>query len=87
MLSDPKYSRATFVGCILSILMNLTGINVISLYSTIIFSDLELSATFITASIGIVNFISALIGLCLLYKFGRKTIMLTFNILMAFTLF
>lgn len=86
VLCDPKYSKATFIGCTFSILVNLTGINVILLYSCMIFKGLTLSATFITAMIGIVNFLAALIGLTLLYCFGRRTIMLLFNILMALTL-
>ena len=66
MLCDPKYSKATFVGSVISIFVKLTGKDVIFLYSNIIFDGLAISETSITASIGIINFISALIGLSLL---------------------
>ena len=42
--------------------------------------------TTVTALIGIVNFASTLVGLALLTCFGRRSIMLVFNALMAVTL-
>jgi hypothetical protein len=45
-----------------------------------------MSATTVTALIGIVNFLATLVGLSLLYCFGRKTLMLVFNACMSITL-
>lgn len=83
---DPKYSKATFVGITLAIFSQLTGINAIMFYSNKIFKGLAISATTVTALIGILNFLATIVGLFLLYCFGRKTLMLLFNALMALTL-
>ena len=84
---DKQYSRATIVGCLLSVFQTLTGINVIMFYSNMVFKGLTMSATTVTALIGIVNFVATIIGFFFLICFGRKTIMLVFNILMALSLF
>lgn len=82
----PRYRRATWVGCTLSVFQQLTGINVIMFYSNILFKGLSMTNTTITLLIGIVNFLATLVGLSLLICFGRKTLMLIFNALMALTL-
>lgn len=87
VICDRKYTKATLVGCTLSLIVNLTGINVLIHYSCMIFKGLTLTATFITAMIGVANFVAAVIGLFLLYCFGRRTLMLIFYSLMAVTLF
>lgn len=46
-----------------------------------------MSATTVTALIGIVNFLATLVGLGLLACAGRKTLMLIFNAAMSATLF
>ena len=83
VLCDPKYQKATMVGCTLSILVNLSGLNVVILYSSMVFSGLDISSASITAWVGVVHFVCSVIGLYLLYCFGRRTLMLLFNILMA----
>jgi len=83
---DRKYSKATFVGITLAVFSQLTGINAIMFYSNKIFKGLAISASTVTAMIGIVNFLATLVGLSLLYCFGRKTLMLVFNALMSVTL-
>ena len=55
-------------------------------YSNMIFKGLSLTATFVTALIGIVNFITSIIGLILLVFFGRKILMLLGNAAMAILL-
>ena len=82
----PKYSRATFVGCSMSIFQQMTGINVIMFYSNTIFKNAGVPATTVTGLVGIVNFVSTLIGMVFLGYFGRKTLMLVFNVLMALDL-
>lgn len=80
---NPTYSRATFVGCSLSIFQQLTGINVIMFYSTTIFKNAGFEASTITGLVGIVNFAATLVGMVLLGNFGRKTLMFFMNVLMA----
>ena len=46
----------------------------------------DISTSTITFIIGIVNFGTSLVGLTLISKFGRKTLMFTFNLLMAIDL-
>ena len=55
-------------------------------YSNILFKGLSMSATSITALIGIVNFIATLVALVLLMYAGRRILMLIFNVLMTITL-
>ena len=83
---DPKYSRATLLGCALSVFQQLTGINAIMFYSNLVFKGLTLTNTMITALIGIVNFVATLFGLVFLAFAGRKTLMAIFNIAMSVTL-
>ncbi len=45
---SPKYRRATWVGCILSVLQQLTGINAIMFYSNILFKGLSMTNTSVT---------------------------------------
>lgn len=83
---SPKYSRATIIGCMLSVFQQLTGINVIMFYSNMVFKGLDMSNTTITALVGIINFLATLVGLGFLACFGRKIIMLVFNAAMAVTI-
>lgn len=83
---DPRYSRATILGCALSVFQQLTGINAIMFYSNLVFKGLTMTNTMITALIGIVNFVATLFGLVFLAFAGRKTLMAIFNIAMSVTL-
>jgi len=84
---SPKYKRATLVGCVLSILQQLTGINAIMFYSNMLFKGLSMTNTEVTFYIGIINFVATLFGLVLLMYFGRKTLLLICSIAMTMTLF
>ncbi|CAI2367402.1 unnamed protein product [Moneuplotes crassus] len=87
---SPKYRCAFIVGCLLTVCQQLTGINVVILYtSQIIFSstssenwksmeDQEFT-TIITCVVGLVNFLSSLLAVILLKKFGRKFLFLVGN--------
>lgn len=82
-----RYSRATFVGIVLAMLQQLTGINVIIFYSNTIFAHgTDLPAETITFLVGAVNFVSTLGGMFLLTKFGRRSITLVCTTLMAVVL-
>lgn len=82
----PRYRRATLVGCFFAVFQQLTGINVIMFYSNMLFKGLSMSNTTITALIGIVNFVTTIIGFLFLMCLGRKTIMVIFSALMSVTL-
>jgi hypothetical protein len=55
-------------------------------YSNTIFKTFGIEPDYITFMVGIVNFIATFGGLYLLFKFGRRSIMLLFNGLMALIL-
>jgi predicted MFS family arabinose efflux permease len=82
-----RFSRATMVGIILAVLQQLTGINVIIFYSNTIFEEgTDLAPELITFLVGAVNFLSTLGGMALLTKFGRRSIALVCQFLMAVVL-
>lgn len=81
---NPLYSRATFVGCMLSIFQQLTGINFIIFYSNKIFEKTTtMDSVTITELCNVVNFVSTFGGIVLLSCAGRKTIMVICNFIMA----
>ena len=82
-LLKPKYLRAFLAGWLLSILQQLSGINIIIFYSSIpVTRDLNIIFVIILGSI---NFISTLVAIYLLKKFGRKELLLYGELAMAFT--
>ena len=99
-LSDlfrPPFRRAFLVGCFLWILQQITGINAIIFYSSFIFqvkgdddNSNILSSHWIekvgTVSVGIVNCITSLLGVYMISRFGRKTLLYNGMIGMSITL-
>lgn len=63
---SPKYQMATFVGCMLSVFQQLSGINAIMFYSTEIFKRTGYNARLATGFVGFVNMITTLISSVLL---------------------
>ena len=61
----------------------LTGIDVFMFYSNTIFKTSGMSPTSITGMIGVVNFITPIIGMVFLGYFGRRSLMLWGNGIMA----
>ena len=55
-------------------------------YSNTIFEGVVDNTSTVTFLIGVVNFVASLFGLLLIGKFGRKTLMLVFNAVMALDL-
>ena len=85
-LFKPPFRRAFLVGCFLWILQQLTGINAVIFYSSFIFKEDEvpnhsniLVSHWVekvgTVSVGVVNCLSALLGVFMINKFGRKTLL------------
>ncbi|CAI2367973.1 unnamed protein product [Moneuplotes crassus] len=91
---DPYHRKAFIIGCVLAVFQQLTGINVVILYSAkyIEFGqenethDVLVLARMGTTIIGVINCISAIAAIFLLAKFGRKPLMIISNIGMCFCL-
>lgn len=75
VLCDKRYRRATFMGCILTFGMQLTGINAIWFYGNTIFSGLDMQANVVVAIMGGTYLLGTMMCLVMLFKFGRKTLM------------
>jgi MFS transporter, SP family, arabinose:H+ symporter len=79
VLFNDKYKKATYLAITLAFFNQLSGINAIIYYAPRIFEvtgEAKTSALFSTAGIGVVNPIFTIVGVSLIDKFGRKTLML-----------
>lgn len=86
-LTSPKYMIATIMGCTLSLMQQLSGINIVMFYSsTILKSSGGLKATQITALVGVVNCLSVFPTIVLFKKFGRKTLLWVLSFAIAASL-
>lgn len=65
-LFDPKYKLATMVGCTLSILQQLSGINAVMFYSSKIFSEIGWDPRTGSALVGFVNMAATFVAVFLL---------------------
>jgi len=86
IMANPQYSRATLVGSVMAILQQLTGINVIMLYSNTILGGVGVPSNIATPILNFVNLVGAGGGLWFLSKFGRRTLMIWGNIAMVIIL-
>ena len=86
VLSDPRYYRATYVGLLVAIFQQLTGINTIFMYSNTVFKGLGLQQTVITVMMGSVNMLASIVGFFLLFYYGRRTLLLGGSIVMTLCL-
>lgn len=73
---NPVIRKAAWIGCTLSVIQQLTGINAIMFYSGTIFTSSGMGANQATALIQTVNFGAVVVAAGLLGKFGRRTLML-----------
>ena len=85
---NSNYSGATFVGCMLAFLQQATGINIFIFYSNTLFTNLSnevslFTTNFTSGMMGITDFIFSIVGCVMLGYFGRKTIMIYGNLIMA----
>lgn len=69
-----------------AVFQQLTGINIIFFYSNTVFSGLGISPLVITVIMGVVNLLASVLGFFLLFRFGRKTLMLHGNMCMCLSL-
>jgi Na+/melibiose symporter-like transporter len=82
-LTSPKYRSATLIGCTLSMLQQLSGINIVMFYSSNIMGSSGLPPNQITALVGFVNCASVFPTIFLFAKFGRKVLLWTLSLAIA----
>ena len=81
--TDPAYNRATFMGCLMMVFQQLSGINVLIFYSSTIFENVGKSGAVGAAIVNGANLVSALIGSVMLGLYGRKTLLVFWSFWMA----
>ena len=84
-----KYAFPIFLAISIGLLNQLSGINAILYYSNFIFASAgfgSLSSGFQTVLVGLVNLLATLLGMSLIDKLGRKTLLLVGSVGMVFTL-
>lgn len=90
MLFHRHIRKTLWIGCGLSVIQQVTGINTMLYYAPTIFQTSGFNeasgAILASMSIGIVFFIFTLVGLLLIDKWGRKPLLYSGVILMAFAL-
>jgi phage shock protein PspC (stress-responsive transcriptional regulator) len=82
-MTDPAYRSATFLGCMMMAFQQLSGINVIILYSSKIFESVGISTTLGAALTNSANLFGAIVGMSLLSCFGRKFSLCLWTLFMA----
>jgi len=82
-LISPKYYWATFLGCTLSVLQQLSGINAVMFYSSEIFNTINVNARLGSGLVGFINMASTFGAIFLLGKFGRKALLWSFSFMMG----
>lgn len=85
--TDDAYRRASILGCMIMLLQQLTGINVLIFYSSNIFTSIGFSGIVGTAIVNFSNLVGAIVGMLLLSCFGRKTLLISTAIPMTACLF
>ena len=86
IFSNLKYRKMLRVGILLGIIQQVSGINAGIFYSTAIFKNLgsdEFMSKLYTVVIGVVFLISSICSLPLLSRYGRRTLLLSGQILLA----
>ena len=84
-----KYALPIFLAISIGLLNQLSGINAILYYSNFIFASAgfgSLSSGFQTVLVGLVNLCATILGMSLIDKIGRKTLLLIGSVGMVFTL-
>jgi len=81
--TDDAYRRATWMGVLMMVFQQLSGINVLIFYSSNIFSNLDKSGPRGAAAINFANMLGALGGMILLTKMGRKISLVIWSFFMG----
>lgn len=79
LLFHPSVKSAFFIGILLSVFQQITGINIVIYYAPTIFSQAGFqsaqSAIFATVGVGVVNVIMTIVALFLIDRIGRKPLL------------
>ncbi|KAK9501047.1 hypothetical protein O3M35_002169 [Rhynocoris fuscipes] len=79
LLTNRSLRIPLIISCMLMIAQQLSGINIVTYYSTKIFHQAQLSndaAQYATLAVGIMNVLATLVSLALVEKSGRKTLLI-----------
>jgi hypothetical protein len=82
-ICDPRYSRATMVGCALSMFQQLSGINVIIFYSSTIFENVGVPGAKGAVYVNTANFLGTCLSPVFVNNYGRKTLMVFWSSVMS----
>jgi sugar porter (SP) family MFS transporter len=89
VLLSKTYRPVLFIGILIAVFQQVTGINSIIYYAPVIFKETGISSSsslFQTIIIGVVNVISTFVAIGLVDKIGRRKLLLTGSILMGISL-
>ena len=84
---DKNYRRASILGCMIMLLQQLSGINVLIFYSSTIFNSIQVPGVVGTAIVNSSNLVGAICGMLMLSCFGRKTMLVGWSFFMTACLF
>lgn len=81
--SDPIYRSATWMGVLMMVFQQLSGINVLIFYSSTIFESVNINGALGAAITNSANLLGAIGGGLMLSRFGRKTLIVFWSFIMA----
>jgi hypothetical protein len=84
---DKAYRRASILGCMIMTIQQLSGINVLILYSNSIFESIGFAGVVGAAIVNLSNLVGAICGMIMLGCLGRKTMIVGWSFLMTACLF
>ena len=87
-LLEPGFRRALFIAVALAILQQITGINTVLFYGSVIFKEQvgghsETSAIGANVIIGLINFLATIVALWVIDRLGRKPLLMISSVAMA----
>jgi hypothetical protein len=81
--TDPIYRSATWMGVLMMVFQQLSGINVLIFYSATIFENVGINGALGSAITNSANLIGAIGGGLMLSRFGRKTLVVFWSFVMS----
>ena len=81
--TDPVYRSATWMGVLMMVFQQLSGINVLIFYSSNIFEDVGKPGPVGVAIVNSANLVGAILGGLMLSRYGRKTLIVFWSFIMS----
>ena len=81
--TDPVYKSATWMGVLMMVFQQLSGINVLIFYSSNIFEDVGKPGPVGVAIVNSANLVGAILGGLMLSRYGRKTLIVFWSFIMS----